>query len=75
MRTLQREMNGTDVRVWQEFLIGQGLLEAGNATGHFGPKTEEATRHYQAVHGLQADGVLGPKTLATAQGDGFVEND
>lgn len=32
------------------------------ADGLFGPITERAVRSYQEHHGLEADGIVGPKT-------------
>ena len=72
MRRLSLNTHGGDVAAWQTFLIGQGFLEAGGADGQFGPKTEDATRRYQASHSLDADGIVGPKTFATAQVNNFV---
>ena len=71
MRTLDHGTKGADVTSWQTFLIGQGLLEAGGADGVSGPKTEQATKQYQAKHGLEADGIVGPNTTAAAQAEGF----
>jgi hypothetical protein len=72
MRTLAHGTGGNDVTTWQAFLISQGILEAGGADGRFGPKTEKATKDYQAKHGLEADGIVGPKTIAAAVAEGFV---
>ena len=71
MRMLDHGTKGADVTSWQTFLIGQGLLEAGGADGIFGPKTDQATKQYQAKHGLKADGIVGPNTTAAAQVEGF----
>src|SRR5215207_1510553 len=72
MRTLAHGTGGGDVTTWQAFLISQGILEAGGADGRFGPNTERATKAYQAKHGLEADGIVGPKTIAAAVAEGFV---
>ena len=37
------------------------------ADGHFGPATEKAVIAFQASHGLEADGLAGPKTLSKLQ--------
>ena len=44
------------------------LTRAGDAPGpidgRYGPRTEQAVARFQAAHGLQADGIAGPLTLA-----------
>ena len=37
------------------------------ADGHFGPATEKAVIAFQTSHGLEADGLAGPKTLSKLQ--------
>ncbi len=36
---------------------------SGELSGHYGPKTEAAVKAFQKAHGLNNDGVVGPKTL------------
>lgn len=64
-RTLRRGHRGPDVQRWQQFLEDQGF-SPGAIDGVFGPKTAEATRAFQAAHGLKVDGVVGPQTFGKA---------
>lgn len=74
MPLLKRGSTGESVVHWQHalnaaakwrppLLIGDGL---------FGPITEERTREFQAVNGLDADGIVGPLTRAAMGGVGFL---
>lgn len=58
MRTLRRYHSGNDVRMLQ-YLLG-GL----DVDGNFGALTEAAVEAFQEAHGLEKDGVCGPKTRA-----------
>lgn len=49
------------VKAWQIFLNQNGY-SCGNADGIFGKKTEKAVKAWQKVHGLVADGIIGPLT-------------
>ncbi len=51
-RTLRQSHRGPDVQRWQQFLASQGF-PPGAPDGVFGPKTAEATRAFQATHGLK----------------------
>lgn len=53
---------GEDVRVLQERLRVAGFYY-GNATGIFGPVTEEAVKRFQTAYKLDVDGIVGPVTL------------
>jgi hypothetical protein len=74
-RLLQFGANGTDVINLQAFLIGEGLLEAGNATGFFGKLTEAAVQAWQNAKAIVTAGdpattgfgAIGPKTRAALQ--------
>ncbi len=46
----------------------QRALGGVTVDGVFGSETEEAVRHFQANHGLKADGVVGPLTSAALRG-------
>jgi len=70
MQILRPGSEGDDVRRWQRFLVGQGLLESG-ADGVFGPRTEDATKAFQRRAKCGSDGVVGPATYAAALQRGF----
>jgi hypothetical protein len=65
MEILRRGSEGEEVRRWQRFLIGQGLLESA-ADGVFGEITERATRAFQRRAKIDVDGMVGPLTYAAA---------
>lgn len=70
LQILRRGNEGDEVRRWQNFLIGQGLLQA-IANGVFGPRTEAATKAFQKRKGLEVDGTVGPNTYGAALSAGF----
>ncbi|MGF6494966.1 peptidoglycan hydrolase-like protein with peptidoglycan-binding domain [Luteibacter sp. 621] len=59
---------GADVGALQSDLANLGYKAndgtAIHADQHFGPRTKEALEAFQSSHGLKADGVAGPATLA-----------
>ncbi|MEH1874530.1 peptidoglycan-binding domain-containing protein [Nostoc sp.] len=61
---------GEDVRGLQERLRVAGFYY-GNATGIFGPITEESVKRFQDSYKLSVDGVVGPATLAKLPGTGI----
>ncbi|MHC5595957.1 MAG: peptidoglycan-binding domain-containing protein, partial [Nostoc sp.] len=61
---------GEDVRVLQERLRIAGFYY-GNATGIFGPITEESVKRFQDSYKLSVDGVAGPATLRKLPGIGI----
>ncbi|MFN2748126.1 N-acetylmuramoyl-L-alanine amidase [Bacillus sp. z60-18] len=62
-------MKGTAVRQIQEacaavyFYPDKGAKNNG-IDGYYGPKTKDAVKRFQLMHGLAADGIYGPKTKA-----------
>ncbi|MDA7025583.1 peptidoglycan-binding domain-containing protein [Bacillus sp. CLL-7-23] len=62
-------MKGTAVRQIQEALAAlyfypdKGAKNNG-VDGYYGPKTKDAVRRFQLMHGLATDGIYGPKTKA-----------
>ncbi|GIN51219.1 N-acetylmuramoyl-L-alanine amidase CwlA [Bacillus paralicheniformis] len=62
-------MEGTGVRQIQEALAAlyfypdKGAKNNG-IDGYYGPKTANAVKRFQLMHGLSADGIYGPKTKA-----------
>ena len=65
MRTLRLTTKGSDVRLWQAFLQSLELYQ-GTLDGDFGKVTFEATKAFQRAHSLDADGVVGNRTLGLA---------
>lgn len=63
--TLRRGAIGEHVTAMQLLLLDAGYtLRKYGADGDFGAETEAALREYQQGHGLEVDGVCGPKTWA-----------
>ena len=62
-RTLKKDSTGADVKKLQQALIDLGYL-SDTADGTFGAKTQDAVTLFQAVNGLDADGLAGAKTQA-----------
>lgn len=63
--------SGEHVKRLQQFLnteYGMGLA----VDGDFGPKTKDAVKAFQSSVGVDADGIVGPVTLAKLKEKGFV---
>lgn len=65
-RTLRAGSSGNDVVTLQTFLEGKGFLKIpeGVAKGYFGSLTRQAVMKYQESMGIEAVGIVGPKTRA-----------
>ena len=61
--TLKPGATGAQVKALQRSLQALGY-PAGKIDGQYGPGTKKALAAFQKAHGLTADGVLGPKSLA-----------
>lgn len=70
MRILRLNLAGSDVQDWQDFLRQEGF-DPGKSDGHFGNKSEQATKDFQAANGLTGDGIVGNETVTAAMGKGF----
>lgn len=67
-RSLYRGLSGEDVQSLQEFLAEDSeVYPEGLITGFFGVRTEEAVRRFQRKHGVDALGIVGPKTRERLQ--------
>ncbi|HEX6972174.1 MAG TPA: peptidoglycan-binding protein [Limnochordia bacterium] len=64
-RVLRRGQWGGDVFHLQRLLRAAGYEV--EATGTFGPQTEQAVKAFQAAQGLTVDGLAGPATIAALQ--------
>lgn len=64
-KTLRRGARSSEVTRLQEFLTQQpGIYPEGLATGYFGALTEAAVKRFQKKYGIEAVGIVGPKTRA-----------
>jgi hypothetical protein len=64
-RTLRSGDTGLDVKTLQTILSGVNPLGfRPEASGRFGPETKAAVEFFQFRHGLAANGIAGPATLA-----------
>ncbi len=63
-RNLQFGVHGDDVKNLQLFLVAQGHLSAGLATGYFGGLTKAAVIKFQKAKGLPSTGYVGLLTRA-----------
>lgn len=62
-RLLRMGSRGADVAEVQRMIVESGIYLR-LIDGHYGSKTEAAVKTFQKAHGLLADGIVGPKTLA-----------
>ena len=65
-KTLKPGDTGPQVRLLQRSLAHLGF-SPGTIDGQYGPSTTAAVTSFQKAHGLTADGVCGPKTIAALQ--------
>ncbi len=65
--TAKPYISGDDVRAVQQALENKGY-HTGGIDGSYGPKTQGAVKAYQKAHGLETDGIVGPKTWAALMG-------
>src|SRR3989338_5485162 len=64
-RSLERGAVGDEVKKLQEFLKKfPDIYPSGLVTGYFGPQTELAVKKLQEKQGIEAVGIVGPKTLS-----------
>ena len=62
--TIQKGSQGDDVKAWQEFLRSKNFNVA--VDGIFGDETETATKSFQGMYGIGADGIVGERTWGIA---------
>ena len=67
-RTVRHGSRGVDVARAQDRLNAHGAEPPVAVDGIFGPLTRSATTSYQRSHGLEPDGIIGPRTWASLTG-------
>ena len=64
-KSLSIGLRGEEVKKLQEFLAqDKAIYPEGLATGYFGVLTQAAVKRWQAKNGIEAVGIVGPKTRA-----------
>lgn len=63
-----RGCQGSEVKTYQQVLNGLNC-DCGEADGMFGSITKACTKRFQQANGLSVDGMVGPDTWNTYQGD------
>ena len=72
---LRRGALGEAVRDLQLRLTRSGHEPAGDESGAFGPRTEEAVRAFQSSRGVRVDGIVGRQTWSELVESGYVLGD
>jgi peptidoglycan hydrolase-like protein with peptidoglycan-binding domain len=63
IRDVSRDDTGQDVEALQRILVKRGYTQLeSQVDGIFGRETEASVVHFQWSHGLNVDGVVGPRT-------------
>ncbi len=70
MRVLREGIRGEDVESWQRFLAEENF-NPGSADGIFGAKTTAATKGFQRLYLLIADGIVGAQSVTRAMQLGY----
>lgn len=68
-KELKKGMRDEDVRTLQFELIQAGYLDAGQADGIFGPKTENALKEWQKAHDIVESGIFDKDTYDSMYGE------
>lgn len=63
-KVLKIGMSGSDVKALQNKLASLGLFAGGSVSGYFGKFTQSSVKKFQTMHGIPADGIVGPATQA-----------
>lgn len=58
MPTIKKGSTGKAVKIWQ-------VIVGVDVDGHFGPKTEDATKNFQRKCGIEVDGIVGKNSWRT----------
>ncbi len=72
--TLREGMQSAEVKTMQDRLRQLGYFTS-NSTGYYGAITTESVRRFQAVNGLQVDGIAGAQTLLQMNGSSAKSSD